>query len=168
MKLLHKKNLYKPISMNSKVKYGLISTLGWLTYIYIIFYISRLVNSEVSPEKLLWSKQDTIYMNIFLIITCCLWFYIGYSLRNKYINHQQYYLDINQELTEKDIKSAFKKHFISKNSKLLVPLSILSIPMYLIYNWDRTFITLDYYVIAILIFISLGLLACYKYFKQCL
>lgn len=145
--------------MNSKVKYGIITSIIWLLFQTLLFFIGT--NYRTSP--LISSNVDIVGLILFTIITTIVWFWIGYRVRSKYIEELSLYQKEYIEIDNKCLKKEFTKYFLFKRTRLMGLIFMTAIPWYILSPLRETYQIKDF--VILIIFFCLTIISFYFYFK---
>ena len=135
------------------LNYGSLSVVIFIIIIFILVLISS-INKGINYWEVV-RLDDEKYGEAWFAFYMVLWtsasFCIGYYARKKFLAKKEYYKKQTPIIDERIFNIEFKKYYISEKAKMLIPVFISAIPLYLLGYVKDGIKILDIIVVSLLL-----------------
>lgn len=110
--------------------YGLITMLIW----NILVITAYLIVSNIKQRSIAAELNENGYMLLlFPISWSIMWYFVGYQMRKEYVAEKTYFRKFALDMPNRVYQKAFNQYYSAKYCKMLGIVSLIGIPLYLLY-----------------------------------
>ena len=149
---------------NSCIKYGIYFVVIWNIFIAILSYVSFVFYNESIYDEIFGSAFDCSMAVFFIVLWSIIWYFVGYYGRKRFLAGRTLFKDKYPRLDSRAIDKYYSLFYLSKTSRLLmkvvlvsIPSYVFSIPSYVLLHLEKGFSSLDFIAISLLCVLSVFL-----------
>ncbi|MDN0079002.1 hypothetical protein QVO32_06195 [Bacteroides gallinaceum] len=142
---------------NSCIKYGIYFVVIWNIFIAILSYVSFVFYNESIYDEIFGSAFDCSMAVFFIVLWSIIWYFVGYYGRKRFLAGRTLFKDKYPRLDSRAIDKYYSLFYLSKTSRLLMKVVLVSIPSYVLLHLEKGFSTLDFIAISLLCVLSVFL-----------
>ena len=115
---------------NSCIKYGIYFVVIWNIFIAILSYVSFVFYNESIYDEIFGSAFDCSMAVFFIVLWSIIWYFVGYYGRKRFLAGRTLFKDKYPRLDSRAIDKYYSLFYLSKTSRLLMKVVLVSIPSY--------------------------------------
>ena len=122
-----------------------------MSYVSFVFY------NESIYDEIFGSAFDCSMAVFFIVLWSIIWYFVGYYGRKRFLAGRTLFKDKYPRLDSRAIDKYYSLFYLSKTSRLLMKVVLVSIPSYVLLHFEKGFSTLDFIAISLLCVLSVFL-----------